>query len=743
MKTLRARTLTPTGLGCLAASLLLVLAGCGREHRNLNVLLVSLDTVRPDHLGCYGYTELETPHIDRLAGESIVFHDALTSVPLTLPSHASILTGLYPISHGVRLNGTFTLTEEYTTLAEVLKAEGYETGAFIGAFVLDARFGTAQGFDTYDDRVEQRAVKSAMEHDERSAAAVTASVSEWLEGVSEPFFAFVHYYDPHNPYEPPAPYDSLYAANLYDGEIAYTDGEVGRLLDLLRDRGLLERTLVVLVSDHGESLGEHDELYHGVLIYEAAMEVALMIRPPESLDLGTDLQLPLRIDRVVELIDVFPTILDLLDIDLDHEIDGRSLVPLIEDRPFPPKVCYLESLYPHLAYKWSQLTGVRFNDWKFIFAPEEELYNLREDPHETRNLRAIYPDRAIELKANLLNIVNTRSRTAPQSTRTLSEEEAEKLRALGYVNPSYSTIPTDIEPKGANPRDRIGNLEALLYRGIEAKGKGDLETAIALLTRLTEVDPGNPAGHAELAEALFDVGDVAGAQAEYLKVVEIDSTNTQGFLRLGDAARVRGDLDQALLFYRVAAEILPETPTVLSNIGSILMEQGHTDSAMVILRQALQIDSDDQIALVNIALGYLAQDRQDEALLWFHKTLKANPKHVKALMNIAFILLKRNQPDSLITYLERARDAAPMDVGVLKNLGSAYRQQGMVAEAATTFEVAVRIAPDDVTALFGLAATRAQQGRKQESIQLLERILRIDPNFTPAKHALAGLASGS
>jgi arylsulfatase A-like enzyme/tetratricopeptide (TPR) repeat protein len=720
------------------------ICGCSsREDRPLNVILISLDTVRPDHLGCYGYDRISTPNIDSLAEESIVFDSAITSVPLTLPSHASLLTGLYPISHGTRINGTFVLADEFTTLAEVLSEQGYSTGAFVGSFVLDSRFGISQGFDTYDD--EMSAMPEALSHykPERTAEAVTKAAADWVKQVEEPFFAFVHYYDPHTPYLPPVAYGMKYPERLYDGEIAFTDAEFGKLMNAVRGMGVLERTLIVLVSDHGEGLGDHGEREHGLLIYDSTMEVAFMIRVPAGHELAEASGMPGRVGQVVELIDVFPTVLDMLGIDVSAEIDGRSVVPLLEGASLPPKLCYLETLYPNLAYKWSPLRGVRFGEWKYILAPEEELYNLTEDSGECRNLRQANETMAEMLKGNLLEIASRDQAGTAAREEPLTGADTEKLKALGYVSPSGGSVPTDLEPRGTDPKTMIVHAQDLLSGGMNAYESGDFESALEKLNTYVELDPGNPMVHLYLAETFMEFGNQARAAAEFHKVIEIDSTNTNALFRLGGMAKAEGDLDRALFFFGVAADIFPETPEILSSIGSILMEQGMTDSAMVVLEQALEIDPHDQIALVNIGLGHLSLEDYDEALLWFHKTLRVNPNHVKALMNIAFIYIKQGGTDSTVAYLERAADVAPNDATILQNLGNAYRQRGMVAEAAEVFEAAVAIEPDNVMALFGLAATKAQQGNRHESVALLERILRLDPNFTPAKQALQTLTSGS
>jgi arylsulfatase A-like enzyme/Tfp pilus assembly protein PilF len=727
-------------IGCAAAVAIGLLS---RKPGAINVILISVDTLRPDHLGCYGYGDVSTPHIDNLAEEGVLFEDALTSVPLTLPSHASILTGLYPISHGIRDNGTFILRDQFTTLAEILKGHGFATGAFIGSFVLDARYGLDQGFDAYDDDMETDVQVSAFSHPERPAAPVTASTLDWLEEATEPFFAFVHYYDPHTPYEPPAPYDTIYAGRPYDGEIGYADSEIGRLMDFLEDRNLTERTVVVLVSDHGEGLGEHDETAHGILMYDTTMRVAFIVRIPERHDLAGAVDAPRRVPDTVELVDVLPTVVEVLGIEINQRLDGRSVLPLIEGRRLEPKVCYLETMYPYFSYRWSPLRGVRFNKWKYILAPEPELYNMAADPNELENLAGSYPARADELKANLLSLASLEQDSPPPTEVKLSAEEARKLQALGYVSTSRPSVPVDIEPKGTDPKHMIADLERLLGGGMEAFDRGEFEAAARFFREMTTRDPMNAKAHVYLGRSLMEMGDLEGAEVEFVKVIEIDSTHSQAFFRLGGIARMRGDLDQALFFYRIAAAILPETPETLSNIGSILMEKGQVDSALAMLDRALAIDPRDEIALINTGLVHLSLERSDEALRWFHRTLGANPNHVKALANIASIYVGRGETDSTILYLERASNADPADAKILQNLGNAYRQKGLVREATQAFEQATDLDPQNVLALFGLAATRAEEGRRDESIAILRRIIEIDPQFAPARQALTRLSSGS
>jgi arylsulfatase A-like enzyme len=295
---MKARKIRVILIVCVTGAVLFIIHHLVQSPAPVNFLLISVDTLRPDHLGCYGYRQINTPNTDRLSKEGITFDDAWSSVPLTLPSHATIMTGVYPFSHGVRENGSFVLSPDFVTLAEVLRSEGFSTGAF----VIDSRYALDQGFDVYDDDLRGGRQGSAFGHPERTADAVTNSVLDWLVTASEPFFCFVHYFDPHADYDPPAGYREVYGERLYDAEIAFTDDEIGRLLEYLTDRGLLQKTLVVFVSDHGEGLGDHNENTHGLLLYQQTVSVPVILRLPQAHDLHTvELNFPGESSRSVRI----------------------------------------------------------------------------------------------------------------------------------------------------------------------------------------------------------------------------------------------------------------------------------------------------------------------------------------------------------------------------------------------------------------------------------------------------------
>lgn len=448
------------------------------DATGLNVLLVTLDTVRADRLGCYGYEQADTPTFDSLAERGVLFDDAVTSVPLTLPSHATILTGLSPRAHGVRENGRYRLSEGHATLAGELRAHGYDTAAFVGCFVLDARFGLDLGFDHYDFEVTPDGNRPGMpDYNERPASAVTDAAIDWFEardssGSDAPFFAWVHYFDPHLPYTSPLERRPRFAGRPYDAEIAFADQELGRLLNRLDETGLGRRTVVVLVGDHGEALGEHGEPTHGMLLYEGTMRVPFIVSCDAIFDAGHRVS-----DRVVGLVDVRPTIEDLLGVASRGPCDGVSLVGGSSD---PERAIYIETMTPLSLAGWSPLYGLRSHGHKYISAPVPEYYDLEADPAEAVNLHASGGPVLERLEAELSSIMSA-SDASPAATRALSDEEIERLASLGYTQ---VLAPEDAGPL-ADPKAMMPVYnDALRAENLYAAGR--IEEAAALAAEVLE-----------------------------------------------------------------------------------------------------------------------------------------------------------------------------------------------------------------------------------------------------------------
>ncbi len=429
-----------------------------------NVLLVSLDTVRQDRLGCYGYGSAQTPVIDSLAARGVRFDDAVASTPVTLPSHTTVMTGLYPPNHAVRDNGLYRLAEEHETLAERLKACGYDTAAFVGCFVLDERFGLNQGFDTYDFEVTEAGHRrSQPDFNERSAEAVTDSTVRWLRGRQEgtpsaPFFAWVHYFDPHLPYRSPLQMHAEFAGRGYDAEIAWVDQQLGRLLEELSRLQLDQETLVVLVADHGESLGEHGEPTHGMFVYESTVRVPLILSSPALFA-----QPFVDDDRVVGLVDIRPTIEDLLGVPRSGNYDGISL---LQNEPAQDRAIYLETEAPENQWGWSPLFALRTHTGKFVLAPNPEYYDLSADSAELHNRYGESVDEALRLQRSLADLMRSWSGEG-DATRQMSDEEIARLGALGYVQSATGRAQGPLrDPKEMLPvLEKSIRAEALYFRG--------------------------------------------------------------------------------------------------------------------------------------------------------------------------------------------------------------------------------------------------------------------------------------
>jgi arylsulfatase A-like enzyme len=368
-------------------------------RRDLNIVLVTIDTLRTDRLSCYGSDRVDTPNIDSFAEEGVLFTNAATTVPFTLPAHSSILTGLYPPGHGVRENVGYTLDPRVPTLAEVLSTAGWSTAGFISAFVLDGRWGIARGFDHYFDDFDLSGFESAnLSSVQRTGDVTVAEAIRWLDRrpSDRPFFLWLHLYDPHDPYEPPEPYKSAFATRPYDGEVAFTDSLIGEFRKALEDRGLLGSTMVILTSDHGEGLGDHGEASHGFFLYDTTVHVGLIVRLPGGEPAGR------TVDAAVSHVDLMPTILDAVNVDPPRPVHGESLIPLIEggDRD-PSRGVYSESLYPLLHYGWAPLRAYRTEDHKLVSAPRPEVFDVRADPREEHDLSLVQPAVLAELEAGL------------------------------------------------------------------------------------------------------------------------------------------------------------------------------------------------------------------------------------------------------------------------------------------------------------------------------------------------------
>ncbi len=690
----------------------------------LNVVLVTLDTLRADRLGCYGFAGIETPRLDALAGEGVLFEQATTTVPLTCPAHSSIFTGLLPPHHGVRDNGGFFLADSTTTLAERLKTAGYATGAFVGAWVLESKWGLAQGFDTYSDKFDLSKAKIvSLGTVQKKGDEVMDDAVAWLETVrSGKFFAWVHLYDPHTPYEAPEPYLSRYRGEPYLGEIAYTDHVVGRLLDWLRDRGLMERTLIVVTADHGESLGEHGEAAHAFFIYDATTHVPLIVRTPWG-DRG-------RVPAQVSSVDILPTVLDLVGLTPQQDIDGQSLIRAVLDpRADVAHAAYSETYYPRYHFGWQHLRGVRDGRRLFVDAPEPELYDLRADPRELANVYKAYSADGERLRRVLDAMAGNAGQATPER-RTLDPETLQRLAALGYVGSASDVDPTAVLP---DPKSKI-RLFGLMGDAKSAAQAERLDEAIAKMQQVIAEDPGIVDAHMTLGTWLVKAKRQDEAIAELKQALTLKPDNAIAMANLANVYRSRGETATAIEGYKSVLALDPKSPQTWYQLATLYLDLGRIDEAETTFREALAANP--KMGAAYNSLGAIAFSRggAEQAERLVRRALELEPKLRSGRYNLGRIREARGDAvDAKTLYLRELEDYP--DQGKARfNLAQLMRQKGDRAAYLSELRAGVEKSPEFGPCYFYLAREELQAGRFDEAAALAKRGLEAD-----AKSAVAPL----
>ncbi len=565
-------------------------------------MLVSIDTLRADHVGCYGAAFAHTPQLDALAAGGVRFATAISPAPLTLPSHTTLLTGLDPPQHGVRHNGVYQLAADVPTLPEQLRASGFATAAFVASYVLDRQFGLARGFESYDDRTSrEQSGRGLLGFAERPGNEVVDAALAWLATAPERFFLWVHLYDAHAEYRPPPGFASAFASRPYDGEIAFADAQLGRLLAAVRERFPDERTLVVVTADHGESLGEHGEPTHSHFVYEGTQHIPLVMRGP-GLPAGR------VVEGVVALRDVAPTILDLADVAALPGAGGESLLPALRGSRSERGTAYVETLATQLDWDMSPLLGLRTDGFKYIRAPRPELYDLAADAGEERNLAELDPGRAAELDAEL----GRRAATARSPAPNLELDEAgrERLEALGYFLPAEPTARDDLgEVGGPDPKDAIGTLSAI-YRADRLIGEGRPSEALAVLLPLQKQ---SLVYHALVAAAALGAGQGPLAESAARKALRAAPQHRVGWARLARALEAQERWEEARSVYQEMATRHPDAGEPLTALGRLAEWRGDLGAAAAHYRRALAMQRADPNAAWRLAALELEADRPAEA----------------------------------------------------------------------------------------------------------------------------------
>jgi choline-sulfatase len=549
--------------------LLLAASGCGGADRARDLLLVTFDTTRADRLAAYGGKGEATPRLDAFLREAVVFESAYSPIPETLPSHATLFTGLEPPAHGVRGNG-LPLPKGVATIAEALREKGWATGAFVGSGALDPSFGLARGFDVYDRDFLQG---GEVDFSERMAGEVNAAALAWIRALPKGrrFFLWVHYFDPHAPYEPPEPYATRFAGRPYDGEIAYADACFGDLLDALRKEGRLEDALVCVAADHGEGLGDHGEPFHSILLHEETVRVPLAIADRKRLA-------PRRVGGVVRLSDVAPTLLEALGLAPLPALDGRSLAPFLGSGEVDERAAYLEANHGATAYGWARLRGLRTKEWKYVRAPKPELYRIAEDPREERNVHSSEPQVAARLE-KLLADAESRSSAKATAASVPDPDAQAMLSALGYAGSATAAVPSS----GRDPKDFVGAI-AVFYRAADLGKQKRWGEAIALLEPVAEKDPENPEAAILLGEFAWSAGENAAAERWLSRAVELRPGHPRARLLHAVVAAQRGEKETSEARFREALRWNPTHAETKENYAALLLQVGRdAESERVLL----------------------------------------------------------------------------------------------------------------------------------------------------------------
>jgi arylsulfatase A-like enzyme/Flp pilus assembly protein TadD len=682
---------TPTrvlALAVLAPLSILLLSAClsGQEPATTkarpNLLLITIDTLRPDRLSCYGSPYLKTPTVDKLAAAGVVFDRAFAHTPLTLPSHTNILLGTTPLAHGVHDNGIFKVPDGLPDLATYLKGNGYATGAFIGAFPLDKRFGLDRGFDVYDEGYTS-GTPLDFKFAERKAEKVVESALSWLDGRPEPWFVWIHCFDPHQPYEPPEPFATRFKDDLYSGEVAYVDDSLTKLFQYLNDSQQAARTVVVLTGDHGQSLGEHGESTHGYFAYNSTLWVPLIIAAP-----GLK---PGRVEANVCHIDIFPTACDLLGLDRPAYLQGRSLLPAMRGEDLASldsRSIYFESLYAFDRRGWAPLRGFIRGSQKFIDSPIPELYDLKADFGETKNVAGA--DVALE-KAELGALIKAESGPGEAPLANLDAAAREKLQSLGYVGGLRPPAKTKF-----GPEDDLKTLQPYNQKFEQAQDlyfRGEADRSVQLLLELIRERPDFESPYLFLVTIYLKTNRLAEAEALLKAGSDANPSNYNLVIEYGVVLSQRGRNDEAIGVLIKASKLIDWDPDLWNYLGLAYWSKSDFERAVAAYKRALSLDPKYAVVLANLgraeaALGWKNKDAATlrQAMEHFKLAIENDPRNAAAYDGLGSVYELFGNVDAAITCWSQAVDIDPSYPFALYNLGKGYLSKGDKANARKYLE---------------------------------------------------------
>lgn len=628
-----------------------------------NVILISIDTCRSDYLSCYGYPRQTTPNIDQVADQGVLFENTISPVPITLPAHCTMMTGTIPPYHGVRNNIGYQLSQSNQTLAEILSTEGFRTAAIVSAFVLDSKFGMAQGFESYNDRFVN--VRHALSGDERIGEETTCFALEWLnEHQSEKFFLFLHYYDPHDDYEAPEPFATEYADNSYAGEIAYTDHCIGQVIEKIKEVDLYDSSLIVITGDHGEMLGEHGELTHTYFVYKSAVKVPLIFKLPGRTKSR-------RVPHCVGLVDILPTICAILGIDKPNSIQGRDLSPHFIGKPPLDKnrSLYSESIVP-TRYGANALMALTTDRYKYIQSTRPELYDIVQDHNEQNNLFEHQPERGASFEHQLQQVLEqTLAKDAAGNQVVLTAQELYRLESLGYVG---GTNDQRLFDQGRDDAKDLIDFHVSFKQALMFEYKGQHEQCKEILRKLSLERPTFPETFLKLAKIAFQEQKFEEALEPFYASLKLYPKNTDAEANLGVTLANLGRLDDAIIHLNKAIQIDPKKSPAHHSLASLLQKQGKPDQALVHYNKAIELGLQTAQIYYDLAGLWSTKGDLNKALSYYVKSLQVNPRDAKVHNLVAAIFFRQRKWNDAIKHYEQSLKIKPDQITALNNISWIY-----------------------------------------------------------------------
>jgi arylsulfatase A-like enzyme/Tfp pilus assembly protein PilF len=694
-----------------------------RQLKNLNVILITLDTLRMDFVSAYEKGKADTPNMDRVAKEGVLFETCISQTPLTLPSHTSILSGTYPLHHQIRDNGGFLVPGSLEFVSEILQKHGLITAAFIASYVLHSKWGINQGFDTYSDDFDlSRYERISLGNVQKRAEEVLDNAKKWLKThKKDKFFTWIHLYDPHSPYEPPSPFKEKYPRRPYRGEVEYTDHELGLFFQFLKDEGLYEKSLIIMAADHGEGLGQHNEQTHGFFIYESTVRVPLIIRAPFRFPVK-------KVKEVVELIDVAPTILEALDIPIPASYQGQSLLGLMfGDRQRNREGAYTETYYPRLHFGWSELKALYYdNHWKYILAPKEELYNLEADQEEKDSLALKQSYQARKVKERIQKFIREKSENAkqPGEAKNLDKDDLQKLAALGYLT---TVVDTSNKENLPDPKGKVEVFNQL-SKSKDYMAKEKYDEAIEILNKILATDP-------HLVDGILQLGNVYNkknmhqeALKCFYRVLEQKPDYQAAMVNiLGSLIRLR-QYDKGIEEAKRFLKIFPRDFTLYTELGTLYSLKQENDKALEAFRTSIDIEPVNADALNKIGGIYIVKEDFNTAESFLEKAQKINPNLRKLNFHLAQVEDGRGNIDQAIDYYKKELEGYPQDHRSAYNLAEDLRKKGQNQLAIQYYRQAIDSNPRFNIPYFMIAKYNLDSKENlQEAIDLCNKGIEIKP----------------